>query len=180
MVATLAQARTWSSTLKMQLQTDPFLMPIENAAMHWPTSCSPRIPVADDPYPAADIRFARADRVRARPDLQPVAFHCRAPAAGQRQPRAQANVLGAVTAPAADEPSGAVRADRRRAVSWLRPADRDRPTLGRPRRQVAQRPQAREEEVPAPADRHESRAGWSGGSAPARREWRSAPPDSGR
>jgi hypothetical protein len=30
----------------VQLQTDPFLMPIENAAVMWPTSLSPRVPVA--------------------------------------------------------------------------------------------------------------------------------------
>jgi hypothetical protein len=30
----------------VQLQTDPFLMPIENAAVMWPTRLSPRVPVA--------------------------------------------------------------------------------------------------------------------------------------
>ena len=32
--------------IRVQLQTDPFLMPIENAAIMWPTRLSPRIPVA--------------------------------------------------------------------------------------------------------------------------------------
>jgi hypothetical protein len=36
----------------VQLQTDPFLMPIENAAVMWPTRLSPRVPVAT-------IRIAR-------------------------------------------------------------------------------------------------------------------------
>jgi hypothetical protein len=30
----------------VQMQTDPFLMPIENASVMWPTSVSPRVPVA--------------------------------------------------------------------------------------------------------------------------------------
>jgi hypothetical protein len=32
--------------LRVQLQTDPFLMPIENNAVMWPTGLSPRVPVA--------------------------------------------------------------------------------------------------------------------------------------
>ena len=32
--------------IRVQLQTDPFLMPIENAAIMWPTRLSPRLPVA--------------------------------------------------------------------------------------------------------------------------------------
>jgi hypothetical protein len=30
----------------LQVQTDPFLMPIENAAVMWPTRLSPRVPAA--------------------------------------------------------------------------------------------------------------------------------------
>ena len=32
--------------IRVQLQTDPFLMPIENAAIMWPTRLSPRVPAA--------------------------------------------------------------------------------------------------------------------------------------
>ena len=32
--------------IRLQLQTDPFLMPIENAAVMWPTRLSPRVPAA--------------------------------------------------------------------------------------------------------------------------------------
>ena len=32
--------------VRLQLQTDPFLMPIENAAVMWPTRLSPRVPAA--------------------------------------------------------------------------------------------------------------------------------------
>jgi hypothetical protein len=32
--------------MRVQLQTDPFLMPIENAAVLWPERLSPRVPVA--------------------------------------------------------------------------------------------------------------------------------------
>jgi hypothetical protein len=45
MVATLAKQDV-EFDLLLQLQTDPFLMPIENAAVLWPTRRSPRIPAA--------------------------------------------------------------------------------------------------------------------------------------
>ena len=45
MVATLARQDV-EFDMCVQLQTDPFLMPIENAAVMWPTKLSPRIPVA--------------------------------------------------------------------------------------------------------------------------------------
>ncbi len=45
MVATLANQDV-EFDLQLQLQTDPFLMPIENASVLWPTSRSPRIPAA--------------------------------------------------------------------------------------------------------------------------------------
>jgi hypothetical protein len=45
MVRTLAK-RDVEFDVCLQLQTDPFLMPIENAAVYWPTKLSPRIPVA--------------------------------------------------------------------------------------------------------------------------------------
>ena len=45
MVATLAR-RDVEFDIRIQLQTDPFLMPIENAAVMWPTKLSPRIPAA--------------------------------------------------------------------------------------------------------------------------------------
>jgi hypothetical protein len=45
MVATLA-GQDVEFDLLLQLQTDPFLMPIENAGVIWPTRLSPRVPVA--------------------------------------------------------------------------------------------------------------------------------------
>jgi hypothetical protein len=45
MVATLA-ARDVEFDILLQVQTDPFRMPIENAAAMWPTRLSPRIPAA--------------------------------------------------------------------------------------------------------------------------------------
>ena len=45
MVATLARQDVEFDIL-LQLQTDPFLMPIENAAVMWPTRRSPRMPAA--------------------------------------------------------------------------------------------------------------------------------------
>jgi hypothetical protein len=45
MVATLAREDVEFDVL-VQVQTDPFLMPIENAGVLWPTKLSPRVPVA--------------------------------------------------------------------------------------------------------------------------------------
>jgi hypothetical protein len=45
MVATLAEQDV-EFDIKLQLQTDPFLMPIENAAVMWPTRLAPRVPAA--------------------------------------------------------------------------------------------------------------------------------------
>jgi len=45
MVATLARQDVEFDIL-LQVQTDPFLMPIENAAVMWPTGRSPRVPAA--------------------------------------------------------------------------------------------------------------------------------------
>ena len=45
MVATLAKQDV-DFDVKVQMQTDPFRMPIENNAVYWPTRLSPRIPVA--------------------------------------------------------------------------------------------------------------------------------------
>ncbi len=45
MVATLARQDVEFDIL-LQVQTDPFLMPIENAAVMWPTRLSPRVPAA--------------------------------------------------------------------------------------------------------------------------------------
>jgi len=45
MAATLAE-RAVEFDILLQLQTDPFLMPIENNAVLWPTRLSPRVPAA--------------------------------------------------------------------------------------------------------------------------------------
>ncbi len=45
MVATLA-SQDVEFDITLQLQTDPFLMPIENNAVLWPTKLSPRVPAA--------------------------------------------------------------------------------------------------------------------------------------
>jgi len=45
MVATLAKQDV-EFDIKVQVQTDPFLMPIENSSVMWPTKLSPRVPAA--------------------------------------------------------------------------------------------------------------------------------------
>lgn len=64
MAATLARGDV-EFDVCVQVQTDPFLMPIENAAVMWPTRLSPRVPVATVRIPrqtfdsAEQIAFAR-------------------------------------------------------------------------------------------------------------------------
>lgn len=43
--------------LRVQLQTDPFLMPIENAAVLWPEKLSPRLPVATLRIPRQQFNY---------------------------------------------------------------------------------------------------------------------------
>ena len=65
MVSSLARGDVFFD-MCVQVQTDPFLMPIENSAVMWPTSLSPRVPVAIVRIPRqkfdspAQISFARA------------------------------------------------------------------------------------------------------------------------
>jgi hypothetical protein len=45
MIKTL-EAGPWTFDFMVQVQTDPFLMPIEDATVHWPEDLSPYVPVA--------------------------------------------------------------------------------------------------------------------------------------
>ena len=60
--------------MRLQLQTDPFLMPIENNAVLWPTRLSPRVPVATLRIPRQKFdypdQFAFAGNLRFNP------WHC--------------------------------------------------------------------------------------------------------
>jgi hypothetical protein len=60
--------------LLIQLQTDPFLMPIENAAVRWPEKLSPFIPAATVHIPQqkfdSEAQFAFAKRLKMNP------WHC--------------------------------------------------------------------------------------------------------
>ena len=73
--------------LRVQLQTDPFLMPIENNAVMWPTRLSPRIPVAtlripkqtfDHPDQLAFTRYLRFNPWHCLPDHRPLGNQSRA------------------------------------------------------------------------------------------------------
>ena len=81
--------------LMLQVQTDPFRMPIENAAVRWPEKLSPFVPAATRAHSAAGVRLAGAARLRRQPFLQPLALRARAPPARQPEPRATPDVLGA-------------------------------------------------------------------------------------
>ena len=74
MAATLA-VRDVEFDILLQLQTDPFLMPIENNAVLWPTRLSPRVPAAvlriprqtlDSPEQMAFARVLNQSRARRR------------------------------------------------------------------------------------------------------------------
>ena len=130
MVASLAEGDV-ELEVRVQMQTDPHLMPIENAGVLWPTSAVAARARRHAPPAEADLRLARADGVREAAVLQPVAHDRRAPSAGQPEPGAEADVLGAVAAAAPDERGAALRADGRRAVRrGRRPDGHERPALG--------------------------------------------------
>ena len=60
--------------MRVQLQTDPHLMPIENAAVYWPERLSPRIPVATLHIPKQ--RFASSDQLAFAKRLSYNPWHC--------------------------------------------------------------------------------------------------------
>ncbi len=73
--------------MRVQLQTDPFLMPIENNAIMWPTRLSPRAPVAtlriprqtfDYPDQLAFARYLRFNPWHCLPDHRPLGNQSRA------------------------------------------------------------------------------------------------------
>jgi hypothetical protein len=70
MIATLAE-KDVEIEMRVQIQTDPFLMPIENNAVLWPTRLSPRIPVATLRIPRQKFdwpdQFAFARNLRFNP-----------------------------------------------------------------------------------------------------------------
>ena len=113
MVAALARQDV-ALDFRVQLQTDPHLMPIENAGVLWPERLSPRVSVATLRLPKqafdspAQIAFAR--RLSYNP------WHCvaRAPPARQPEPGPAPDVLRAVAAAPPDEQRAALRAHRGR------------------------------------------------------------------
>jgi hypothetical protein len=60
--------------MRVQLQTDPHLMPIENAAVYWPERLSPRIPVATIHIPKQ--RFASPEQLAFAKRLSYNPWHC--------------------------------------------------------------------------------------------------------
>jgi hypothetical protein len=73
--------------MRVQLQTDPFLMPIENNAVLWPTKLSPRVPVAtlriprqkfDYPDQIDFARYLRFNPWHCLPDHRPLGNQSRA------------------------------------------------------------------------------------------------------
>jgi hypothetical protein len=80
MAATLAKQDV-EFDIKIQLQTDPFLMPIENAAVMWPPKVSPRVPAAilriprqtfDSPAQLAFARVLRYNPFHCIPEHRPL------------------------------------------------------------------------------------------------------------
>ena len=126
---------------RMQLQTDPHLMPIENAGVLWPEKLSPRVSVATLRLPRqkfdspAQMEFAK--RLSYNP-WHSIAEH--RPLGNQSRAR-QRHVPGAVDAAPPDERRAALRADRRRDVRMTRSGSpykfgavlrSSTPTCGRP------------------------------------------------
>ena len=91
MVATLAKEDV-EFDIRLQMQTDPHLMPLENNAVLWPEKLSPRDFGGHTATAAAEIQLSCADGFRQTAFLQSVALHCRASSAGQSEPRPTAHV----------------------------------------------------------------------------------------
>jgi hypothetical protein len=67
---------------RLQLQTDPFLMPIENNGVLWPEKLSPRGISSNASAAETEVRFAGANGICQEALLQPLAYHRRASSAG--------------------------------------------------------------------------------------------------
>ena len=115
MVATLDQEDV-EFDIRLQLQTDPFRMPIENNAVLWPEKLSPRVSVATLQHSATEVQLPGPDRVRKASVVQPVALHSRASPAGQSKPGAAPDVPGALDLAPPDERHPSLRAHRRRSI----------------------------------------------------------------
>jgi hypothetical protein len=88
----LAMAKTlaeldWEFDINLQVQTDPFLMPIENAGVLWPTKLSPRVPAAvlriprqsfDSPEQMAFARILTFNPWHCLPEHRPLGNQSRA------------------------------------------------------------------------------------------------------
>jgi hypothetical protein len=86
MAKTLAE-RDWEFDINLQVQTDPFLMPIENAGVLWPTKLSPRVPAAvlriprqsfDSPEQMAFARILTFNPWHCLPEHRPLGNQSRA------------------------------------------------------------------------------------------------------
>lgn len=73
-MVTALQAGDVEFDLLVQLQTDPFLMPIENAAVVWPERLSPRVPVATIRIPRQT--FASQEQIAFASVLAYNPWHC--------------------------------------------------------------------------------------------------------
>ena len=116
MVASLAKEDV-EFDIRLQLQTDPHLMPLENNAVLWPEKLSPRVSAATLRLSRGrnSIRRRRLDFART---LSYNPWHCIAGAspAGQPEPRPAPNVRHAFEAAAHHERCASLRTDRRRGL----------------------------------------------------------------
>ena len=92
MVAALADGDV-EFDIRLQLQTDPHLMPIENNAVLWPEKLSPRVSVATLRLPRQKFDSPAQMEFAKRLSYNP--WHCdrRASPAGQSKPRPPPDVL---------------------------------------------------------------------------------------
>ena len=78
--------------MRVQVQTDPFLMPIENNAVMWPTRLSPRVPVATLRIPGRHSTIPISSPSPAYLRFNPMALPAGPPPAREPEPGAQAHV----------------------------------------------------------------------------------------
>ncbi len=111
MVATLAKEDV-ELDIRLQLQTDAHLMPLENNAVLWPEKLSPRISAATLRIPRQKFDSPATTGFRQAAFLQSLALYCRASPLGQPKSSTPPHVPQAGNLATNDECNTPLRADR--------------------------------------------------------------------
>jgi hypothetical protein len=89
--------------IRLQVQTDPHRMPIENNAVLWPVKLFASRIGGHTPHSATEVQFACSNRFCQTSFIQPVALRCRTSAARKPEPGQAPDLLAAITIAAQHE-----------------------------------------------------------------------------